>query len=871
MARPDDADQGGCREKKPMLESCLILEDHSIRLLRVRPSRHPAPFERALARPMLPAGWFDRWSGSRPVAFDRGGLARARLVLGLALAMVWCGLSARGAEDARERFQSSVQPILIDYCYQCHAEGASKGGVAFDGSRGQSAILADQAMWFKVLRNVRLGIMPPVGKERPTKDELARLESWIKRDVFAIDPQDPDPGRVTIRRLNRVEYRNTIRDLMNFEYRTDEEFPPDDTGYGFDTIADVLSISPLLMEKYLRAAETIVTKTVPIVSRVMPERTIPGLTFKVGEGSGNRLSFYKAGKLSRSLSIDKAGEYRLTIELGVNGAFEFDPARAKVSGKLDGQEILAETYSWHDGKTFKYAIKRSLKAGDHAMEFELLPIKSDKKRVNDVFLRVSSIRLEGPLDPKSWSRPEGYERWFFQGEPPQGAAQRRDYAREILKRFASRAFRRPVERETLERLTALAERIYRSPGKGFEQGVARAMVAVLASPRFLFRLESVANDQGNSPYALIDEYSLASRLSYFLWSTMPDQVLLDLAARGELRKNLPAQVARMLESPRFDMLVRNFVGQWLESRDAESVSINSRAVMRAESVRLRVNLDEGLRRSMRREPEMLFAHIARENLGLLEMIDADYSFLNVRLAELYGIKGVKGLEMRKVDLPKDGPRGGVLTQASFLMVTSNPTRTSPVKRGQFILENILGAPAPPPPPNIPPLEEAKGGTKDHEPTVRELMAVHRAKPLCASCHARLDPLGLALENYNALGVWRETERARPIDPSGRLITGESFANVRELKRILKEQHKIDFYRCITEKMLTYALGRGLDAKDVEAVDRVVARLDGGSGRFRELVLGVVESVPFEKRRRTEQEAVARRPAGDRATEAKEKS
>ena len=807
---------------------------------------------------MLPTSWIHHAKGLILVAGHPGRSAGLRLALVVALG--WSGSAVRGDEPGSKRYEDEIQPILIDYCYRCHAESASKGGVSFDGPRGEPALLADQAMWFKVLKNVRLGIMPPAGKDRPSKDEIGRLEAWIKGDVFGIDPRDPDPGRVTIRRLNRIEYRNTIRDLTGFDFRTDEEFPPDDTGYGFDTIGDVLSISPLLMEKYLQAAQTIVDKTVPVVARVMPQKTIRGVGFKVEGGAGDRLSFYKPGKLSRGFSIDKAGDYRLVLELAVNGSFDFDPGRAKVSGKLDGKEIVAETYSWHDGKTFRYVVNRDLTAGDHGLSFDLEPIKTDKKRVNDVFFRVQAVGVEGPLDPKLWARPEGYERWFFRGESPARAAERRDYAREILKKVASRAFRRPVEPDTLERLTALGERVYQSPGVEFEGGVARAMVAVLASPRFLFRIEPVPHDGSVSPYALIDEYSLASRLSYFFWSTMPDDTLLELAARGELRKHLAAQVERMLSSPRFDMFVRNFVGQWLETRDAESVSINARSIMQAESARMRVNFDETLRRSMRRETEMLFAYIARENRGLLELIDADYSFLNSRLADLYGIKGVSGAEMRKVDLPKDGRRGGVLTQASFLMVTSNPTRTSPVKRGQFILENLLGAPAPPPPPNIPPLEDAKAAVKDHEPTVRELMALHRAKPLCASCHSRMDPLGLAFENYNALGFWRDTERTQPIDASGKLATGETFANPRDLKRILKERHQSDFYRCVTEKMLTYALGRGLDQGDVDAVDRIVERLERGQGRFRELAAGVVESVPFQKRRKTLGES-GPRPSG----------
>jgi hypothetical protein len=251
---------------------------------------------------------------------------------------------------------------------------------------------------------------------------------------------------------------------------------------------------------------------------------------------------------------------------------------------------------------------------------------------------------------------------------------------------------------------------------------------------------------------------------------------------------------------------------------------------------------------MRRESEMLFGHIAREDRSVLELIDCDYTFLNAKLAQFYGIKDVSGREMKKVELPKDSPRGGVLTHAAILMVTSNPTRTSPVKRGQFILDNILGTPAPPPPPDIPALEESKLSAKGKTPTVRELMALHRAKPLCSSCHARMDPLGLALENFNALGLWREKESGQAIDASGRLLTGESFHDIRDLKRILKAEHSRDFYRCLTEKLLTYAVGRGLDYYDVETVDQIVDRLDREGGRFSALLMGVIESAPFQKRR-----------------------
>ena len=301
--------------------------------------------------------------------------------------------------------------------------------------------------------------------------------------------------------------------------------------------------------------------------------------------------------------------------------------------------------------------------------------------------------------------------------------------------------------------------------------------------------------------------------------------------------------------PRIDELTRNFVGQWLQVRDVEGFTINTRAVLRQDGgSRPRIDLNTDLRRAMRRETEMLFASIAREDRSVLDLIDCDYTFVNGKLAQFYGIKDVAGNEMRKVTIPKDSPRGGVLTHASILLVTSNPTRTSPVKRGQFILDNILGTPAPPPPADIPALEDSKKDFKGKEPTVRELMALHRAKPLCSSCHSRMDPLGLALENFNALGLWRETERGQPIDASGRLITGEPFQNVRDLKRIIKDRHRLDFYRCLTEKLLTYALGRGLDYNDVETVDAIVGRLEQEQGRFSALLSGVIESAPFQKRR-----------------------
>jgi hypothetical protein len=671
--------------------------------------------------------------------------------LGAALAApVRAGAPVPG--DPAEQFHRDVEPILSRYCYDCHGYGAQEGSVTFDEFESDEAVLGNRDLWFRALRMLRAGMMPPVDAERPSPDELARLEQWIKSGVFRIDPNNPDPGRVTVRRLNRVEYENTIRDLVGVDFDVNTEFPPDDSGHGFDNIGDVLTVSPLLLEKYIAAAETIVAKAVP------------------------------------------------------------------------------------------------LEPGD-----------------------------------------KNYER-FFPREVPDGADARRAYATELLGTFATKAFRRRVDQATAERLADLAVSVDEQPGQSFESGVAQAMAAVLASPRFLFREEGVEMDAGRT-FPLVDEYALATRLSYFLWSTTPDDELMRLAREHKLRSELDAQIERMTADDRFEQFIRQFAGQWLRARDVETWPVDGRAVMARENpdrsrdglrrrfrrlqrkdpsqmtdeekaeleeVRAqfqrrfgelrRAELDGDVRRAMRRETEMLFGYIVQEDRSLLELIDADYTFLNERLARQYGIDGVEGDRMRKVNLPEDSPRGGVLTQGTTLVVTSNPDRTSPAKRGLYVLETLLGTPPPPPPPNIPSLEQTEADMRGQTPTARELLELHRADPLCAACHNRMDPLGLALENFNPLGAWRDQERKQPIDAAGVLITGEEFTGVAELKAILAGERHTDFYRCATEKLLTYALGRGLEYNDVEAVDRIVAELEKTNGRASELLLGVIKSEPFQRTR-----------------------
>ena len=461
-------------------------------------------------------------------------------------AVVALGLLASTSDAAESkavaRFQDEIQPILIDYCYRCHADGMKKGEVAFDQGGSDEALVKRRELWWAVLKNVRAGIMPPAGKPRPTDKEIAVLADWIKHDVFGIDPKDPDPGRVTIRRLNRVEYRNTIRDLMGIDFKAEEEFPPDDTGYGFDNIGDVLSVSPLLLEKYFQAAESIVKAAVPTASKTTPERSYRGVEFRGAEKgqNGDRLAFSKPAKVSRSLYAEAAGDFRFLLELAVQGPYKLDPGRCTVVFKVDDREKRRETYTGLASKTFRYTIDEHLSAGDHKLTFELTP---GEPRAGEVNFRIVSVRVQGPLDAAHRVKPPGYGRFFPRDEAPASDPDRRRYAREVLGRFAGRAFRRPVDARTLDRLVAIAESVYRLPGKTFEEGVAQAMVAVLASPRFLFRVENAVPGQSGRPHAPIDEYALASRLSYFLWSTMPDDELFALAEQGQLRAELPRQVS----------------------------------------------------------------------------------------------------------------------------------------------------------------------------------------------------------------------------------------------------------------------------------------------------------------------------------------
>ena len=841
---------------------------------------------------------------------------------------------AAGAEDtASAEFRAEIRPILARYCYDCHGDGAKKGQVAFDELDSDASIL-NPTLWLKVLKNVRAGLMPPPEEEPPSSAELQKLERWIKFGAFGIDPGNPDPGRVTVRRLNRTEYRNSIRDLLGVDFDVSVALPPDDVGYGFDNIGDVLSISPMRMEKFIEAAIAAVEKGVPMDTVAIQSQMAMPPEFLTADGSqtGNHLSFYQARKVSRTYHARVGGDYRVHIAGKVDGEARPDPQRVRVHILSDDKEFFSQDYKWSDAEYYDDERVVHWEPGDHQLSFVTEPLLDLRPLATKMEYRILYVRLEGPLDRKHWEHPPGYARFYPREAPPEDPAERRAYAREVLGRFVPRAFRRPVSGETLDRLVSLAEKNYSLPGVPFEKGVAQAMIAVLASPRFLFHLEDAEPLAAGEDYARVDEFTLASRLSFALWCSIPDDELMRLASRGALRGNFNAQVKRMLDDPKSQAFAENFSGQWLQARSILEIPINSAEIMAGEAgpppvappdeapkvVAVAppvgpaaaapalvvveapaaapvqagavgrtvpesanggvapaaraggVNAARGqagrvgrgrepavppgtamtpeVRSAMKQEVEAYFRHVIREDRSVLEFLQSDYTFVNETLAPVYGIPNITGPEMRLVKLPPDDLRGGVLTMGGVLTVTSNPTRTSPVKRGKWILENILGSPPAPPPPNIPALEDTRSKITGRQPTQRELLALHREAALCASCHARMDPLGLAMENFNAFGRFRTRDEGQPIESAGELVTGEEFSGVRDLKQALVDKHRVEFFRTLTEKLLTYVLGRGIEFYDVQTVDRIVDRLQGEDGRFSALLLGVLESAPFQRRR-----------------------
>jgi hypothetical protein len=506
------------------------------------------------------------------------------------------------------------------------------------------------------------------------------------------------------------------------------------------------------------------------------------------------------------------GEYELTVTLG-------------------GRAVVKKTISVGGNKTYTLSGEVRLARGSHELVVATVPVKAD------AFGKLARLPLSprvvvtGPVGTGVYEYPESHTRVFFKGPAPPGARAKRAYARAILARVAARAFRRPAGDAILDRLTDMA-----LSGKTFEAGVAQAVTAILASPRFYYRAELQPNPNDPATVHPLDEYALAARLSYLLWLSLPDDELTNLAAKGQLRKALPRQLKRMLADPKSERFFEDFAGQWLRTRNILLAPVSGRAQQTVDP----------LRAVMKRETDLLFEYVARQDRDLTELLTAGYTFLNERLASFYGVPGVKGQEMRRVQLPPGSRRAGVLTHASLLISTSNPNRTSPVKRGLFVLENLLGREVPPPPPAVASLEDARVGGKAPR-TLREQLATHRQQKSCAACHAHFDPIGLALENFDNTGRWRDRERGAPIDPTTKLLGGAEVSGAVDLARVLAARKEV-FYRCVTEKLLTYALGRGLEPADTVTVDQITTRLAAEGGKFSVLLAAVVDSPPFQTRR-----------------------
>lgn len=753
---------------------------------------------------------------------------------------------------ADEKAFDEIEPILMDFCYDCHGDGMDKGDFAMDEYDSVAEHLQNFDVWYETWKNVRSNLMPPADKKQLSDDQREKVLAFIESKVFKIDHENPDPGRVTIRRLNREEYRYTIKDLLNVDFNVNDVLPADDTGYGFDTIGDVLSISPLLMEKYLEAAEQVVEKAVPTDGPEIQEWWLNKGDFRDERSekwSVEWLPFNHARKMEGNPWVNFDGEYEIRVDFRIRGSEEASSHSATLKVGVGDKELASRKLGWDNSRSLSLKTKTTLKKGRDqtiwiATEEGGKPDEGEK----ELAVAVDNIRIRGPLDGSQKDYP-WHVRYLFSEGPPSADEKARDpYREKILRRFATRAFRRPVDDGTVKRLVAIARQVDMQPGNSFEDGIARAITAILVSPRFLMRAEVQPEPDNPGKVVPIDEYSLASRLSYFLWSSTPDEELLRLAREGKLRVELRDQVNRMLKDDKSDRFIRNFVGQWLMARDVQTVHIDERRVLNIRDLgQARRTFSGRLRESMRKESEEFFAHVLRENRPATELLTARYTFLNEPLAEWYGVDGVKGNHMRKVDLPKESKRGGILSQATFHVVTSNPTRTSPVKRGLFVLENFLATPPPPAVPDVPPLEETAKGDKKNLP-LRDLLALHSEQKMCASCHARMDPIGLALENYNPVGLWRDTYNGQPIDASGKLMTGEQFGSAMELSKILATARYRDFHRALAEKLLTFSVGRGIEYYDAPTIDKIVEDIESRGATLREIVYGVVESAPFQKRR-----------------------
>ena len=794
----------------------------------------------------------------------------------VALAAVLCLVATLRAEEPS--FPKEGLAFVQKHCIDCHNADTSEGSLDLEPFTTNESLIKGRKQWEKILDRVQGGEMPPEKQERPT---VAEINGFVQIVQGLFDKTDreakPDPGRVTARRLNRAEYANTIRDLLGVDFDPTADFPSDDIGHGFDNIGDVLTLPPVLMERYLAAAEQISERAIVTVPPTPPTRRITERYMEPEQENRPRRQRRRVldpektdspedcGPFHAGVDLDSDEEYLLRVRVAGEAPKEHvlqiaflacgeghdipNPASEVELQQLVGPELeklkpvsilkIFDVTNRDPNDTDPYEVKVSKPAGIRRLAVAMRKWPEGQPAPK---LHVESFEVHGPLD--FW--PESHRKLLACTPDTPLESQ----TREVVTRFVKRAYRRPGTPAEIDRLVQLAMATVAS-GEKWEFGIRRAMQAVLISPKFLFRVETDGNPEAPETRPL-DEFQLASRLSYFLWSSMPDDELLDFATRNELTPNLEPQVRRMLKDPKAEALVQNFGMQWLQLQRLRLVAPDTEVFPM---------WDDRLRRAMARETELFLAEIVREDRSLLDLVDADFTYLNEPLARLYDIYDTKG-NKRGEPNPRPGgdyirgddfvrvslgnkERGGLLTQASVLTVTSNPTRTSPVKRGRWILEQVLGTPPPPPPPNVPQLEDDKKAQLTG--SLRQRLEQHRAKPECANCHARMDPIGFALESYDAIGRFRTKDGEFPIETADQFSDGTKFADALELKTILRETRKEQVRKAVTEKMLIYALGRGLEYYDRPTQARIAKSLNGDD-RFSRLVIEIVKSEPFRLRR-----------------------
>jgi cytochrome c551/c552 len=725
--------------------------------------------------------------------------------------------------------------LLQKYCVGCHNNKVKTAGVTLQGL--DPAGVADKGeLLERVLRKVKTGQMPPAGLPHPDAAVTAGFSQSLEGSLDAESAAHPNPGRPAIHRLNRAEYSNAVRDVFDLDINAAALLPGDDSGYGFDNIGDVLSVSPALLDRYLSVARKISRlaigdPTIKPVEDAFEPRRAPGRNAPVSprlEQVSDDLPFNSAGGVSVRYYFPLDAEYVLRVNFGgADKKFELRiPIKAGLRevGVTFPRESIRPELALLPGKTPEAS------PVDVDLRLDGASLKRFTTPGNDSSLpRITNLSIAGPYNVTG-SGDTPSRRTIFVCHPS-APAEEPGCARQILSKLSRRAYRRPVTDSDVKPLLAFYTQA-RAKG-GFEYGIQKAVEAILVSPDFLFRVES--DTPGVHPVPGVE---LASRLSFFLWSSVPDEELLQLGISGKLAKSemLRQQVERMLDDPKSQALVSNFAGQWLFIRNL--------ATVRPDPV-IFGDFDESLRWSMERETELFFESVVRENRSTLELLTANYTFLNERLAKHYGIPDIYGSQFRRVSL-EDPHRGGLLGQASLLTVTSPPNRTSVVKRGKWVLENLLGAPPPPPPPGVPALDATtKGNT---HLSLRAALEQHRADPGCAGCHAVMDPIGFALENYNGIGQWRAEDGGSPIDASGKLPDGTKFNGPSGLRNTMSTSKREEFANTVTEKLLTYGLGRGLEYYDQPAVRSILRECGSGDYRMRDLIQAVVMSTPFLERR-----------------------